>query len=152
LKVGLPALRIWDNKTGSPDATVPYVEGEFMTQPGTLLSGSAQGGYREDRGLFVLRWYGLSNFGALGLRRCVEALMDLFTPHTTFEAGPNDVVRIRGDSTPDVSRVTQRASGHALVTVTIPWRVYRRNVIKTVHQLAARNTTTAAASADLLIP
>ncbi len=128
LTVGLPVLRIWDNKAGSPDPMVPYVEGEFMTQPGELLSASAQGGYREDRGLFVLRWYGIADFGALGLRRCVDALMELFTPHTTFTAG-TDVVRIRGDSTPDASRVTQRASGHALVTLTFPWRVYRRNVI-----------------------
>jgi len=129
LTAGLPALRIWDNRQGSPDPMINYVEGEFMTQPGLLLSAPADGGTREDRGLYVLRWYGVSDFGALGLRRCVDALMERFTPHTTFAAGATDVVRIRGDATPDASRITQRPSGHALVTLTFPWRVYRRNVI-----------------------
>lgn len=125
---GLPALRIWDNRSGSTDPMVPYVEGEFMEQPGFLLS-ATKDGIREDRGMYVLRWYGLADFGALGLRRGVDALMARFTPHTTFSAGATDVVRLRSDFTAFASRVTQRSSGHALVTLTFPWRVYRRNAI-----------------------
>lgn len=129
LTVGLPALRIWDNQTGTPDPLVPYIEADFLTQPGSFISGHKEGGWREDRGLYVVRWYGIADTGTLGLSRSMDALKARFTPHTTLAVPSEDeVVRVRADSAPNASRITQRASGHALSTLTIPWQVYRRNI------------------------
>lgn len=128
LVAGVPLTRIWSNRPGSPDPNTPYVEAELISQPGQLIGAPAQGGTREDRGLYVIRLYGIADVGEAALRRLARAILDLFTPHTTFPAG-GDVVRIRGDVTPFASGIGQRASGHALVTLTIPWRIYRSNVV-----------------------
>lgn len=128
LMVGLPADVVYENITYTPKPAVPYVEAELVPQPSELLSLPAQGGTREDRGLYVVRWNGIAGTGALGLRRCADALLALFTPGTTFLAG-TDVVRVRGDNAPFASPILQRPSGHALVTLTIPWRMFRSNTV-----------------------
>lgn len=127
LLVGLPTLRLYENTQKAPVTTAPFVETELIGQPGELLSGPAQGGTREDRGLYVVRWYGLAGDGALAIRRGVDALLAQFTPHTTFAAG-TDVVRVRGDSAPYAGAIRPTDSGHAVCVVTIPWRCYRQNV------------------------
>lgn len=128
LTAGLPRDVVFENITYTPNPALPYVEGELVPQPSSLLSFPAQSGTREDRGLYVVRWNGIAGTGALGMRRAADALLALFTPGTAFAAG-SDVVRVRGDSAPFASLITQRPSGHALVTLTIPWRMYRSNTV-----------------------
>lgn len=128
LSVGLPALRGWDNLDFTPERGRPFIEADFVPATATLRTGPAQGGTREETGLYVVRWYGLSNTGASNIRHAVTALGALFTPGTTLTAG-GDVVRVRSDVAPFASAVTQRAGGWALCTLTIPWRVHSANVV-----------------------
>jgi hypothetical protein len=126
LSVGFPALRGYDNTRVEPVTGRHYVETEVVPAPTRLLTFPANGGTREDTGLFVVRWYGIANTGAKGLRSCLDALAAQFRPGATFAAGA-DTVRVRADSGPFVGPISQRPGGFALAVLTIPWRVYRVN-------------------------
>jgi hypothetical protein len=126
LSVGFPALRGYDNTRVEPITGRHYVETELVPAPTRLLTFPADGGTREDTGIFVVRWYGIADTGAKGLRQCLDALSALFRPGSTLPAG-TDTVRVRADSGPFASTITQRPGGFALVVFTIPWRVYRAN-------------------------
>lgn len=128
IQVGLPQARVWENTRYTPDPNTCYVETELLSQAGTLLSFPAELGTREERGLYLVRWYGLQDMGKRGLSRCVDAARALFTPNTVLTAGAF-TVRLRGDECAYPSSVLRVASGHALVTLTIPWRLYRLNVV-----------------------
>jgi hypothetical protein len=130
LSVALPSLVTYEN--GPPFEPVQgrhYVETELLEQPSELLSFPAQGGTREDRGLYVVRWYGVAGTGVLGLGRCVDAVKALFAIGTVFAAGDGSVVRVRGDTGPSASQVQNRPAGFALIAVSIPWRRYAANAI-----------------------
>lgn len=128
LSSGLPALRAFDNLAFEPTPGRPYVEADFVPATATLRTGPAQGGTQELTGLYVIKWYGLSNTGAANIRKAVDALGALFTPGTTLTAG-SDVIRIRPDQAPYPSQITQRAGGWALCVLTIPWRIHTANVV-----------------------
>jgi len=128
LAVGLPALRAYDNRDFAPVGGRPFVETELVPGPSTLRTGPAQGGTLVQTGLFLIRWYGLANTGALGIRQAMDALAALFTPMTSLTAG-SDVVRVRDDVGPYTSSITQRPGGWAVSTLTIPWRVFSANTI-----------------------
>lgn len=132
LLVGLPFTRFYENTRGEPTTLVGkvYIETELLEQPTQMISATADG-WREDRGVYVFRWYGISNTGAKGLRTCVDALKALFTPGTIFLTASGEAVRVRTDVTPFVGEIQQRASGHALATLTVPWKVLRRNTVST---------------------
>ena len=128
LTVGLPALRAYDNRDFTPVAGRPFVETELVPATMTLRTGPAQGGTVVQTGLFVVRWYGLANTGALGIRKAVDALGALFTPMTALTAGAN-TVRVREDVGPFASSISQRPGGWAVSTLTIPWRAFSANTI-----------------------
>jgi hypothetical protein len=130
LVVGLPTTRFFEN-TRADTSTLTgrvYIETEILEQPAQMIS-ATRDGWKEERGLYVVRWYGISNTGAKGLRECVDALKALFTPGTYFSTADGEAVQVRTDVTPFVSGIQQRASGHALATLTVPYRVFRRNTI-----------------------
>ena len=128
LAVGFPTLRGFDNSAVAPLTGRHYVETELVPASTRLLTFPANGGTREDTGLFVVRWYGIANTGAKGLRTCLDALAARFRPGSTFAAGA-DTVRVRADSGPFTGPISQRQGGFALAVLTIPWRVYRVNTI-----------------------
>lgn len=130
LVVGLPSTRFYENTRADPASLTGkvYIETELLEQPPNMIS-ATRDGWKEERGLYVVRWYGIANTGAKGLRDCVDALKALFTPGTIFPTADGEAVRVRTDATPFVSGIQQRASGHALATLTVPWKVYRRNAI-----------------------
>lgn len=129
LLVGLPALRVYENAKVNPDPNVQYTEHQLVSQPSELVSFPAQGGTREDRALYIVRWYFIGNTGVLGIRRAEAKLLALFTPGTTLVAG-DDVVHMRGSPGAWASQIVERPSGHALKTFTLPYRIYRTNEVQ----------------------
>lgn len=127
IAVGFPAMRAWENDSFTPDPARPYAEEDF--EPGTqrLITQAATGKIHED-GLYVIKRYGLLNFGVAALRKEVDALKALFTPGTTLTAGSH-VVTIRTDVSPQTGRVTPLTSGHAVLVLTIPWYARSTNAI-----------------------
>jgi hypothetical protein len=128
LQVGLPAAQVWENNSFTPQASSTWVEGELVPGSSELLSAAAVNGWVEHRGLYVVRWYTMRDTGATGLRRCASAVLALFQPHQTLAAGAH-TVRVRGDTAPWAGQVMQEERGHALLTITIPWRLHARSTL-----------------------
>lgn len=129
LTVGLPAFRVYSNNDFTPTTNRHYVEMEVVPSSPTQLSFPAQGGTREDQGVYVVRWYGVANMGALGLRSCADKLLALFTPGTTMVLSDSSVVHIRGDSGSYASALMNGPPGFAVIVLTIPWRRYASNAV-----------------------
>lgn len=118
----LPALRSWENVEFTPTNGQPYIEEDFV--PATVtLKGLIPGGLVENTGLYIIKWYGLSNTGLNSITHGVDQLLALFPPGATITASSGDVVRIRGDVAPYRGQLRQDLPGWAVVLVTIPYRV-----------------------------
>ena len=131
LSVALPLFVIYENgPVFSPVQGRHFVELQNVEQPSELLSFPAQGGTREDRGIFVVRWYGIAGMGKLGLERCTDAVKSLFSSGSAFAAGDGSFVRVRGDTGPSASQLQSRPAGFALIAVSIPWRRYASNAVQ----------------------
>jgi hypothetical protein len=130
LTVGLPAFRVYENGPDfEPVTGRHYVTFELLEQPAQLLSFPASLGTREELGLYVFTWYGISGTGAGGLRRCVDALAALFTVGTSLALADGSSVAVRGLDGPFVGQLQQRPAGFALLSLSIPWRRYAINAI-----------------------
>lgn len=121
----LPADRAWTNVEFVPRDGVPYIEEDFVPGASTL-NGLVRGGTREATGLYVIRWYGIDNTGP-DVMDGVDALLRLFKPGTTIPLQSGDVVRVRGDVAPFSSSLSNDGPARAVITATVPWRVYALN-------------------------
>lgn len=128
ISVGLPALRAFENVDFTPVSGRPYVEEDFIAATNTLLTTNASSGTLEETGLYVLKWYGLSNYGVSALRKSVDALKALFAPGTTVAVGSN-TVRVRADVGPFTGQILPQDGGWSVLTLTIPWRAFSQNAI-----------------------
>ena len=128
LVIGIPSMFARENTVFARQDNRPYLIEEFDPATNTLRAGPAANGVREETGLYRLKWYGLANTGALGIRKAVDALAARFTPGTNLTAG-SDVVRIRGDVATQVSRIAVRDDGWAVCVLSIPWRVFSTNIV-----------------------
>lgn len=127
LVAGLPKMRAWENLELEPIAGRPYVEGDYVPATRVALTVPAIGGIAQDTGIYVVKWYGIAGTGLLALSRSASALLALFRPGDVVPLSDGTAVRIRGDTGPWRGQVRQDAPGWALVTVTIPWRLYSTN-------------------------
>lgn len=125
---GLPEGRVYDNATFTPVSGRPYIEEDFVPATSTLVSFPASGGMVEETGLHVIKWYGLSGTGVTGIRRSVDALLDLFTPGTTVTAD-GTTVRVRGNPGPYAGQLLAIDGGWTVCTLTIPWLARTTNAI-----------------------
>jgi len=128
ISVGFPAVRAFENVTLTPTSGRPYIEEDFVPATNSLLSFPASGGTVEETGLYVIKWYGLSDTGVSALRKSVDALKALFAPGTTLTAGSN-TVRVRGDTATQAGQIIPLAGGWSVLTLTIPWRAYSVNQV-----------------------
>lgn len=126
---GLPLIRLFENAKTERTPGRPYVEESYVPATGSVESFPAQGAHREDRGLYVVRWYGLTGYGVAALRRSTDKVLELFAPGTKLIAGA-DVVYVReGDNIPYAGEVIRLDGGWSAIVVTIPWRAYTTNVV-----------------------
>lgn len=128
LVAGVPSRRAWETYPFAPTAGRLYVVDEFAPAAPQLLSGIAEGGDLEEFGTWQFKWMGLSQHGETPIRRSVDALLELFTPHTTFAAGAH-TLRIAGNPGPFAGSIRPLGTGWSLCTVTIPWRAFTTNAI-----------------------
>lgn len=130
ISVGLPVLRAFENTTFTPTVGRPYFEEDFVPATNSLVTLPAAGGIVMETGLYVAKWYGLSNVGISALRKSVDALKLLFAPGTRLTAGSN-TVRVRSDTAVRTGQIIPLDGGWSVLTLTIPWQS------ETINQVAA---------------
>jgi hypothetical protein len=128
LSVGIPATRAFENVTVSPDPTRPFIEEDYSPATNRLISLPASNGTLEETGLYVLKWYGLSNTGISAIRKSVDALKALFAPGTSLTAGAHTVY-VRSDTSVQCSQMLPQGNGWTVCVLTIPWRARSQNTI-----------------------
>lgn len=121
-----PAKWAFENTPFTPTTGVAYVEEDYVPGPATLRTLAGPGGTVQAEPLYVLKWFDKAGSGAAILDG-VSALLARFAPGTAITAADGTVVRVRGDTAPYASGVTTPEAGWAMVTVTIPCRVYTIN-------------------------
>lgn len=127
LAVGVPALRAWDNVAITRIAGQPYLEEEYVPATRRAVSFPAASGQLEDTGLYVLRWYGVPGVGLTALRAAADAVLALFAPGTAIEVATGVVIRVRSDVGPFAGAIRPEHPGWAMVTITVPWRLFHLN-------------------------
>ncbi len=127
LIAGLPALRAWENLDLEPITGRPYVEGDYVPATRDLRTIPSTGGVVEDTGLYIVKWYGIAGTGLLALSRAANALLALFRPGDVLALADSTTLRIRETPAPYRGQARADAPGWAVVTVTIPWRLYSTN-------------------------
>ncbi len=127
LIAGLPQLRAWENVELEPVSGRPYFEGDYVPATRDLRTVPAAGGITEDTGIYVVKWYGIAGTGLLALSRAANALLALFKPGDVLALVDSTALRIREKPGPWRGQARADAPGWAVVTVTIPWRLYSTN-------------------------
>jgi hypothetical protein len=122
----LPLLRGWENIKLEPVSGRPYISADYVPATTQLLT-TRSPGVVEETGLYVVRWYGLANVGLLGLTRCAQAVLALFPPGNTLSLSDGSALRWRENPGPFRGLARADAPGWAVVTVTVPWRLYTTN-------------------------
>jgi hypothetical protein len=128
LIAGVPSRRAWKAYPFEPTAGRLYVVDELAPAAPQHISGIAEGGDLEEFGTYQFKWMGLSQHLDTPIRRSVDALLALFTPHTTFSAGAH-TLRIAGEPGPFAGAIRPLGNGWSICTATIPWRAFTTNAI-----------------------
>ena len=129
LLVGLPALRAFENVDLIPVAGRPYVEEEYVPATNAMLTFPAQSATVEETGLYIVKWYGLSNTGISAIRKSVDALKALFAPGTTLTAASGDVVWARATIAATTGQMIPLTGGWSALVLTVPWLARSTNTV-----------------------
>lgn len=122
----LPTDKAWENVHFEPTTGQPFLEEEYVPATQTLR-GLTPGGVVEDTGIYVIRWYGIQNTGISAIRNGVQSILTAFRPGLSISASDGAVIRIRGNPAPFTSQLRNTDAGRAVVTISIPFRVYTHN-------------------------
>jgi hypothetical protein len=124
----LPGLRAYENERFTKDPKRPYLEEEFVPATAGMITMPAATGDLEETGLYVIRLYGLSAYGIVGLRSMIDALRARFSPGTTITAGSASL-RVRTDVSTQASQIIAQDNGWSACTLRIPWLARTANAI-----------------------
>lgn len=123
LTVGFPAFRAWENvKRPSVAARRWFIE-ENYEPLNTKNLGVTSGGTIEDRGLWILKFFGIANTDMMALSLMADAVNALFPPGYTINAN----AYVDGDVVNRRSRLLVLDDGRPFISVTIPWRAHTPN-------------------------
>ena len=128
LKVVLPAARAWENDKFDPVPGHVYLEEDFVPGTHQLVTFPASQGRAEETGLYILKWYGLADYGTAALLKQADAVRALFTPGVTLSAGSN-TLRMQPNTAVSVSQILPVTGGWAVIVITIPWLARSRNTV-----------------------
>jgi hypothetical protein len=130
LTVGLPALRAWENIALTPVQGRPHVEEQFIPGPGNLVTLGTFGQMLYEP-MYQLALYGIANAGLGAVVKYADAILALFPPKLALTLTGGDILRVRGDVAPFRGQMIFRQDlpGHAVVPVTIPFRVETFNTL-----------------------
>jgi hypothetical protein len=128
--VGIPFKREWDGVLLERASGFPYISDRWVPATHNIITFPAQSGQAEERGLYVVTWFGLSGKGTDAIRSGVDAIKARFTPGTTLTLSDGDVLRIRGsDAGPQAGQIIPIDGGWSYCQLTIPWIARSANVV-----------------------
>lgn len=126
LTVGLPEGAAWENLHYERPGGRPYIEEAYVPGTPVLRSFPASGGLVEEIGLYVVRWYSRTNTDILALTRPANKILELFKPGTAMSLADGYSVRVL-EQGPYRGQVRTDEPGWAVLTTTIPWRLFHIN-------------------------
>lgn len=126
---GIPEGRAWDNSLFTPTTGRWYIEEDLVPSGHTVPTFPKVSAYAENRGLYVLRVFGLSGKGVYAIRRVASAILAQFTPGTGFTLSDSTNVRIPSENGPTAGQITPVDGGWSYVLIEIP---YLANSLNTV--------------------
>lgn len=122
LSVGLPALQYYDNDKFTPQQFRWFAEGEFSPSTSTLQTATASRGIGQATGEYYWRLYSVAETGDDALDAVTSALLRCYPPGDGQRLSDGTTLRIRQDIAPWAGSITNETTGHAVLTVTVPWR------------------------------
>lgn len=118
--VGVPFQRAYDDIKLAPVVGYPYIREDFAPATTAVRTIPVRTGYAEDTGLYVITWFGIAGKG--GIRRCADAVLERFTPGTTFALSDGTGLRIPSEQGPYAGQVTPVGDGNwAFCQITVPY-------------------------------
>ncbi len=129
---GIPAAgqRAMENKKFIPTDGTPYIAEEYVAAPSRIVTIATDNGTVENRGFYIVKWYGVQHKGITAVRTGVNAIMAKFTPGTTITTSGGDAVRIAGNPVgPRAGQILPTADGWVVCVITIPFWLLTTNVI-----------------------
>lgn len=129
LAVGLPAIRIYDNKKGTPSALVPYVTNEFVQGVTGVKTLPTKRGRLEEDWLSFWTFYGIAGTGDDALLAYADALKALFAGGTVITLSDASNAYVPGDKAPKRGQIIPVDGGWARCMVTVQLRGSTRNVV-----------------------
>jgi hypothetical protein len=122
----LPTI-VKENLVTARPSNRPYVEEAFvMSGPGRMLTFPTDGGRLDEEGLYILKYFGLANYGDAAIRRATTKLKRHFAPGLALTAG-SDQLRTREDMAAYTGQILPYDDGYAVQTLTVPWRCHTAN-------------------------
>ncbi len=121
ITVGIPFQREYDNTTLVPPTGFPYVGEEFIPATKRVRTVPAQSGSMVDTGIYLVKWFGLSNRGPEAIRKAADAVLAQFAPNTAFVLSDGTTLRIPVQFGPNAGQITAVDGGWAYVVITIPY-------------------------------
>jgi hypothetical protein len=125
---GLPEGRAWENTSYTPTTGRQYIEEDYIPSTHSLQSFPASNAIAMERGLYVLKHYGLADTGIGANRAFADAVVALFAPGSVVTAG-SDTVRVRSDVATWAGQPIPLESGRVVTTITIPWFAQTVNTV-----------------------
>ncbi len=132
LSVGLPAIRVYDNRGAHPTVLRPYVTNEVMQ---SATDGADVKTLPTSRGRLAENWlsfwtiYGIAGTGDEAILAYVDALKARFTGGTVLTLRDSSTVFIPGDRSPKRGQILPVDGGWARCQVTIQLRGHTRNQV-----------------------
>lgn len=128
ITVGLPYQLARENVQFEPAPDFPYVEESFVPATSTMLTVPYSGGAMVETGLYLLKVYGLSDYGPDAIGAYTDALKALFSPGTLI-ASTSDSIYCNGNPGPWVGQLIPIEGGWTVAVLTIPWKAYTNNAV-----------------------
>lgn len=128
LLVGLPSLVSWENKPFDSQDGRPYVDEQYLPGPVSQATLGPRG-YLVAEPMYVLNWYLPIGSGITADSKYINALRVLFAPGTAIALPNGDRLDVRRDVAPIKSQRQFPSTGFAVVTFSIPLRIYTQNSI-----------------------
>lgn len=119
ITVGIPFQRAFDDIRLAPVQGYPYIREDFVPATARVRTIPANTGSMEDRGLYVVTWFGLSGKG--GIRRCADAVLEQFAPGTTFTLSDGTSLRIPTELGPYAGQITPVDGDWSFCVITVPY-------------------------------
>lgn len=130
ITVGIPFQRSWENVDFRPVVGFPYVDEDYVPGPTFMIGFPYNGSSQEERGMYVVNFYGLAGKDATAVLRYAMAIRDRFAPGTNIIAGDHTLRVMGRPAGPTIGQVIPLHNGSwAVCPVRIPFYVHSTNAV-----------------------